>query len=426
MKLRKYVWFLSIFLATISLVFSHQVFAGGLYISQVNSPASLGTAGVNNVVNNVAADAAYTNPAGMTGIDRDTLMPGFQLILPKVEFDPSIATAGGNDGGNAGEAAPVPGLNAVKVLSDQWRLGLAITAPVGGGVDYGDNFAGRYSATRSVLTGLGISPSLGYKINDSVSVGIGFTAIYTKFDLDMAIKQSTPLGAPLPDGMVHIDKIDDWSPQGFVGLTWQITDKAMLGVVYRTKSEIELEGDLDIKGLAGPTKIVNAITSRLDKVEVDFDLAQVVTVGLAYDVSDDLIIMVDFDWEDWSEFSDNYISIQSGAITTAIDRKWDDTWHVGVAALYKMDDSFMSAGVGYDSSPVDDDDRTFDLPVDEQLKLGASYGQHLRDNLSWAVGLGYVWLGNGKIDQTSQDVRVKGEFDSNFFVSIGGNMRYLF
>jgi long-chain fatty acid transport protein len=400
--------------------------AGGLYISEVNSPASLGTAGANNVVNNVAADAAYTNPAGMTGIDRDTLMPGFQLILPKVEFDPSIATAGGNDGGNAGEVAPIPGLSAVKVLSDQWRLGLAITAPIGGGVDYGDNFAGRYSATRSVLTGLGISPSLGYKINNSVSVGIGVTAIYTKFDLDIAIKQSTPLGAPLSDGMVHIDKIDDWSGQGFLGLTWQITDQAMLGVVYRTKAEIELEGDLSIKGLAGPTRIVNAITSRLDKVEVDFDLAQVVAVGLAYDVSDDLRIMVDFDWEDWSEFSDNYISIQGGAITTDIDRKWDDTWHVGVAALYKMDDSFMSAGISYDSSPVDDDDRTFDLPADEQLKLGASYGQHVRDNLSWAVGLGYVWLGEGKIAQLSQGEFVKGEFDSNFFVSIGGNMRYLF
>ena len=26
-------------------------------------------------------------------------------------------------------------------------------------------------------------------------------------------------------------------------------------------------------------------------------------------------------------------------------------------------------GVGYDSSPVDDEDRTFDLPFDEQVKL---------------------------------------------------------
>jgi hypothetical protein len=50
----------------------------------------------------------------------------------------------------------------------------------------------------------------------------------------------------------------------------------------------------------------------------------------------------------------------------------------------------------------------------------------MRDNLAWAVGLGYVWLGDGKIDQTAQGVRVEGEFDTNYFVSLGGNVRYLF
>ena len=32
-------------------------------------------------------------------------------------------------------------------------------------------------------------------------------------------------------------------------------------------------------------------------------------------------------------------------------------------------------GISYDSSPVDDDDRTIDLPLDEQLKLSAAYGR---------------------------------------------------
>lgn len=418
MKQRQFEWLLGICLAVISVMIGHDAVAGGLYISQVNSPVSLGTAGVNNVVNNVGPDAAYSNPAGMTGLERDTIVPGVQILIPVVKFDEDIAEAGGDDGGNAGQTAVIPGLSAVKVLSDKWRLGFAVTAPLGGGVDYGDNFVGRYSATRAVLSGLGLSPSVGYKINDNLSIGAGITAIYSKMDLDIAINRP----GTLPDGMVYMDKIDDWGYQGFAGLTWQVSDKAMLGFVYRTRSEVELEGDLKISG----APLINRITGNPDRVEVDFDYAPVYAVGLAYDVSENLRLVIDADYEEWSEFSDNYISIQSGALTTAVDRKWDDTWHVGVAALYKKDDLFASAGLGYDSSPVDDEDRTFDLPIDEQVKLGAAYGRLVGDNFAYSFGLGFVWLGNGRIDQNAQGVRVKGKFDTNYFVSLGANIRYQF
>jgi len=266
MKKRSLTFLLTICFVTVSLMFAQHAFAGGLYLSQLNSPVSLGTAGVNNVVNNLAADAAYTNPAGMTGIERDTIMPGFQILFPKVEFESTIADGGGDDGGNAGDIAAVPGFNAVKVLSDKWRLGVAVTAPLGGGVDYGNNFVGRYQATRAFLTGLGVTPSLGYKINDSVSVGFGVTAIYTNMDMNIAINRP----GLLPDGFVNIDNIDDWSAQGVLGLTWQVTDKALLGLVYRTKSEIELEGDLTISG----APLINLITGSPNTIGLDFDVAQ--------------------------------------------------------------------------------------------------------------------------------------------------------
>jgi long-chain fatty acid transport protein len=416
---------LTISLITISLICGNQSFAGGLYLSQVTSPVSLGTAGVSNVVNNIAADAAYTNPAGMTGIERDTLMPGIQVLFPVVKFK-SSAGPSGDDGGNAGTIAAIPGLSAVKVLSDKFRLGLAVTAPLGGGVDYGDNFVGRYSATRAFLSGLGITPSLAYKINNKVSVGAGITAIYTVMDMDVSINRKTVLNPNAPDGKVFIDKADDWSYQGLFGLTWQVTDKAMLGFTYRTKSEVELEGDLAFQG----TPLLNLITGSPDTVGVDFEYAQVFAVGLAYQASDNLKLIVDFDYEDWSEFSNNYISVDTAvtSINTTVDRNWKDTWHIGMAAIYKFDDGrFSTAGIGYDSSAVDDEDRTADLPVDEQLKLGFSYGKLRGEGkIDYAVGLGFGWLGNGKIDQVAQGVRYTGEFDSNYFISLGGNIRYHF
>jgi long-chain fatty acid transport protein len=383
--------------SVISFLFSSHAFAGGLYLSQLVSPGSLGTAGVANVVNNVGTDSAYTNPAGMTGVRGDTMLGGLQVLIPSVRFDSSIAEAGGSDGGNASFVSAIPGFYVVKPLSEKARLGFSSAGLLGGGVDYGKDFVGRYQATRAVLSGLGFSPSIGYRINDQVSVGAGVSFIYTIFDMDVAINQSS-LG--LPDGAVHIDKIDDWSTQGFFGLTWQMTDKALLGFVYRTKSEVELEGDLDIDT---QIPIINRITSRLDKVGVDFDYAQTFTIGLAYRLTDRLRWIVDLNYEDWSEFSDNFIAIQGGALTTVIEREWEDTWHVGTAMVYRLaDDRFLTTGVAYDSSPVDDEDRTADLPAGEQVKFGISYGKKGRGNIDYAVGFSYIWLGSGKIDQVAQ------------------------
>jgi long-chain fatty acid transport protein len=415
--------FSSICLIVFSFLFAHNASAAALYLSQLVSPGSLGTAGVANVVNNVGTDSALTNPAGMTGVQGDSVLGGLQLSIPSVRFDSSIAEAGGSDGGHAAFVSAIPGFYVVKPLSEKTRLGFSSTGLLGGGVDYGSDFVGRYQATRAVLSGMGLSPSIGYKINDKVSVGAGVSFIYTIMDMDVAINQST---FGLPDGAVHINKIDDWGTQGFLGVTWQVTDKALLGFVYRTESEVELEGDLDID-VGIPGSIINLVTSKADEIGVDFNYAQAFTMGLSYKLTDRLTMMMDVNFEDWSAFSDNFMSIQGGALTTTIERGWEDTWHVGAAIAYRIgDDQFITTGLGYDSSPVSDADRTADLPMDEQVKFGMSYGKIGKGNLDYAFGFSYIWLGTGTIDQTAQGVRFKGEFDTNSLVFVGANLRYRF
>jgi long-chain fatty acid transport protein len=111
--------------------------AAGFYIPEVGSPASLGTGGVANPTNTFGADAAWTNPAGMTGLKRDQIFSGVQAVIPRVEFDSSTATAGGSDGGNAGNTAFIPSFFYVNKLNDRTRLGISLVAPMGGGVNYG-------------------------------------------------------------------------------------------------------------------------------------------------------------------------------------------------------------------------------------------------------------------------------------------------
>jgi long-chain fatty acid transport protein len=393
--------------------------AAGFYISEVGTPGSLGTAGVVNPVNTKGADSSWTNPAGMTGLQQDEIITGMQIVAPKIEFDPSVAEAGGKDGGNAGNIAVIPSFFMVKKLSDRLSAGFSVVAPQGGAMNYGDDFVGRYGASRVSLAAIGGSPSLAYKVNDRLSLGAGVSIILTQFEESIAINQSA-LGAA--DGKVKFDNMDDLGYQPFAGLTYYLNDRTMLGVVYRAEMDVNLKGNLNFRSLATPTPPAN-------NIEIDWDNPQMLTAGLRYELAEGKLLAFSADWEDWSAFSKNQLAITGGALNPVgvLERNFQDTWSAGVAFVNFVNKSRgYSLGVSYDSSPVRNRDRTIDLPFDEIYKLSASYGWKPSKELGFALGGTLMYLGQGKVDQTAQGVRFKGDFDTNLTLFLGGTVQYRF
>jgi long-chain fatty acid transport protein len=403
------------------LLISNSIFAAGFYLSEIGTPGSLGTAGVGNPVNNKGADSAWTNPAGMTGLDKSQFMSGMQILIPQVKFKSSFAGAGGVDGGNAGSIAMIPSSFYVKKVSERLRLGFSITAPLGGGLDYNDDFnnsnddfVGRYAATKALLAGIAISPSFGYKVNDKLSIGSGVSIIWTRFDMDIAINLPAP-GAP--DGKVELDDATGFGYQPFVGLQYQPTDRMLIGLVYRGKADTDLKGDVLFRNFAA---------GQADTIKVNWDNPQTFNAGLKYKLSDDKMIAVNAGWEDWSKFSHNQISFSGGTFNPGgtIDRKFDDTWHAGIAYAQNFNKSRrVSFGFSYDSSPVSDANRTIDLPFDETFKFSTSYSVLGAGNFDYAFGASLIVFGDGKVDQIAQGVRFVGKFDSNHMLMIGATIR---
>lgn len=403
-------------LGAILLSISELASAAGFYLTEVGTPGSLGTAGVANPTNTFSADASWTNPAGMTGLQEDTIVGGFQLILPKVEFDSSVATSGGSDGGNAGSVLAVPSFFYVKRLSDDMRFGFSVAGIQGGGVDYGDDFVGRYSVSLAELGAIGLSPSLGYRVNDRLSIGAGVSIVYTIFDQDIMINTPGP-----GDGKVEIEEATDWGYQPYLGLTYQLSERALLGLVYRAEMDVELEGDVKVKNVAVPI--------LADSVDIDWDNPQWLDVGFRYQLSDKNTMFLNAGWQEWSAFSTNTLEFSGGRVnpSATLERNFDDTWYAGIAFSRIEGDHVTSIGFSYDSSPVDDKDRTLDLPFDEIYKVSMGYGWKGDRNLDFAVGGTLYLVGDAEIDQTSIDgTRVVGEFDSNMILFLGGTVRYIF
>lgn len=398
--------------------------AAGFYISEVGTPGSLGTAGVVNPVNTYSADSSWTNPAGMTGLQQDEMLAGFQVLVPKIEFDSSVAEAGGRDGGNAGNIAAIPSFFMVKKLSDRLRFGFSLVAPQGGSMDYGDDFVGRYAATKVSLSAIGGSPSFAYKVNDRLSVGGGVSIIYTMFEQRIAINQNALVPGPgaVPDGKIKFDNMTDWGYQPFAGFTYYLSDRLMLGAVYRAEMDVDLKGDLNFRNLA-------FAKPPADDIDIGWDNPQTVKAGLRYEFAPGKRLIFSAGWEDWSEFSENQLAVAGGVLNPAVvlERNFRDTWNAGLAFVDLSNNTRgYSVGFSYDSSPVRDKDRTIDLPFDETYKLSASYGWELGDELDIALGGTLIYFGDGKVDQTAQGVRFEGEFDTNLAMFLGGTLRYRF
>ena len=389
-------------------------FSGGIYLTEIGSPNSLGTASSGNVTNFDVADAAWTNPAGMTGIDGPEMLVGLQLLVPKIEFKSTVAEAGGDDGGNAGAVAAIPSFFYVRPLNERWRFGLSMVAPFGGGFDFGDEFVGRYAVEEIVLQGVALSPSFGYQVNDKVSIGFGASITYTIMEMDIAINQSS-VGAP--DGQAKLEDATDLSYQPFVGLQWQYSDDGLFGLVYRAEMEVDLEGDLRIIDLALPLMPQSTFNMAWDN-------PQLLEIGIRHRLSDEWTLTVNADWEDWSAFGQNLLTVNDapmGPVVVAIDRNWKDTYKFGVGAIRELSNGTRFAfGAAYDTSPVDDADRTIDLPSDEQIRLSFAWGRDTGGRSAWGIGATLLWLGDGKVDQVAGGQRFVGEFDKNWILFVGG------
>jgi long-chain fatty acid transport protein len=159
---------------TIAVLFSLLIVAparaGGLILYELGT-SDLGTAD---------ASTAALNPAGMTRLDRSQMLAAFQQLYVNARFDTDTASFGGGDGGNAGGFVSAGSVHYVHSLAPDWKLGISAGSYFGLGVDYGDDWAGRYYTTEAELLTFGINPSMGYRINDWLSVGGGFNIVYAE------------------------------------------------------------------------------------------------------------------------------------------------------------------------------------------------------------------------------------------------------
>jgi long-chain fatty acid transport protein len=386
--------------------------AGGIYANEFGTP-EMGTAGVGAEASALDASTAipFYNPAGMTNLEGNQLIVGAGALLASVQFDLDPAT--NISGGNGGEAAsPIPILTAgyVHSFTERFKFGVALFGAAGAAIEYDSDWAGRYQAQSSEILTLALSPTLAYRVNDWFSIGGGFNVMSSALETKVAVPRLV-----MPDGQVTIDGTDT-AVSFNLSMMFEASEATRVGISYVSETEFDYAGDVTLSSVGLEAAVNTTLT-----------LAQVVRVGVHHDFNDRTAIVGTLGWEDWSALENQFITVEAGR-TATLPRNWEDTYRYGLGFIHRVGDAWrVRVGLNYDTSPTDAEDRTADLPVDRQLRLGAGFQNVRGEVFSWGAQLLYADLGDAAIDSTGPlNRRLVGSYSSNDYLGAAFNFQWRF
>jgi len=393
-------------------------------VSGMGSAYAIGSSGIDD------ASTIYFNPATMTRLQGSNLTGGLQIVNSRTDFKgsaeynsdnpgnggpwPTAGLAGapisGDSKSNLDLTAAVPQGSISHQLNDQTWLGLTINTPFGLKTEYDDDWVGRYHAVKSELLTFNFNPTLAFKLNENASIGFGISAMYAdgeltqatdvgQLDFFRAAATMTPPNLPWFPGAVGTDTFDsttkmtadDWGWGYNFGFMLTPSDNTRLGLHYRSKIELELEGDAKTSG---------PYLDQKGKASLDITLPDSLSISGYHAFNSKWAVMADYTWTQWSRIKSLDIKLEGGNQSIAT-WNYDDSSRYAIGTEYTHNNKWKyRAGLALDQTPIPtDSERSPRVPDADRtwLSLGLTYS-HSR-NLSFDFGYAHLFVDDPELDE---------------------------
>ena len=412
--------------------------AGGLILYEFGT-AEVGLAAAGYSARAQDASTAFTNPAGMTRLEGTQVLAGGQLMWLNNRFsigEGTSAALGGDDGGRAiGSNGFVPGggMFLTHSLSPDLRVGMSVTGNFGSVLDYGDNWVGRYRVQEATILGVSFVPSIAYRVNDRLSLGMGVNAMYGIFEEKIAINNVLPF---LSDGQLKADD-NTWGWGANLGVLYEITPATRVGLTWNSQIKLDFDAPAQFSGLGPGSSALFASRGLLDaQLDLGVTVPQQVMASVFSQLDERWAVLGNVGWQQWSKFGKVELGVENTlnpvGLTTAIDFK--DTWHFAVGAQYRLSEPWkLNFGVAYDSGFQSGSDVSPLLPANAAWRFGVGGEQQVSKTMKWGVA-GELLYG-GTLDVDKQGTlppalggrgNLVGSYDNtaSVIVSVYGNWTY--
>jgi long-chain fatty acid transport protein len=396
---------------TLALLGANHALAGGLWLNEYGD-FSGGRASAGATAGTDEAATIIHNPASATRIKGDQLFGAASALITRVKFDVKESRpllVGDGNGGQAGQVTP--GASMAYVFDngwDKWSTGISLAGLAGAGLNYNDDWVGRYQATEVNLLVMAMGGTVAYQVTDRLSIGVTPQIFYSTLTQKLSLPTSLLPGRE--DVSAKLDG-DDTGFGGAVGAIYDFNTGTRVGISWQSSFDIEFDGKLKIDG-----NIDDGVQVSTD---TQLTMAQYVRVALHHDVDDRLGLDFTVGWDNWDELDNIFVSVKGvGGVPIVTD--WKDTYHYAAGFQYKLNDGWdITAGIAYDTNVVSANERVPELPIDEQIRYNAGARYHMSNTLIVGGYVNYTDLGTAKIDADLWS----GEYSTNemFQLSIYAN-----
>ncbi|WP_223162350.1 OmpP1/FadL family transporter [Salinicola halimionae] len=404
--------------------------AGGILLYEAGQEDS-GLANAGSAARAMDPSVLMTNPAGISRLAGNQLYVGGQLIVGRIDFDPDGSTnTSGGDGGNAMVPTPGPSLFVSHRVDERSTIGLGIYGNFGLGLDYDNDWVGRYVVQETSIVAASLQPTYAYRFNPKLSVGIGPRLVYGNFRTESAVNNNVLGGAGYDDGQMEYEDHDTawgWN----LGALYEMDDFTRFGLAYTSKVDLDFDDKPNFRGIDNPVLDTTIQQVAVNRVGLGLRIPETLTASVFHQISDAWAVMGSVGWQNWSEFGDIGVEFDSGLgdASTEADRHYQDTWHVSLGAQHQVNHRLRwNMGIAYDSSAVKNADRTLDNPMNEAWRLATGINYRWDDQLDLVLNYTFIYLGDMDVDQTKNlsGQRVSGEYSSTYLNVFGGGVRWRF
>lgn len=378
--------------------------AAGFALIEQNA-SGLGNAYAGQAAAALDASTVFFNPAGMGLLPDSQLVVAGNLIRPSAEFQNGGSTAAplqtlGSTGGDAGGLGFVPNLYYVAPVNQDLSFGIGLNAPFGLKTEYDQTWMGRFQAVTSEVKTINLNPSLSYKLNDTVLLGIGLSVQYIDAKLTNMVNYSALAGGVLGANLQGVADVegDDYGWGYNLGALFNLGD-TRVGIAYRSEVDYTLEGEVSFANVPAPMA-GNALL-QTGPVTADVTMPASASLSLFHKLSPGVDVLADITWTGWSSFDVLTVRRTSGTVVSATNENWQDSWRYSLGVTWHQDAAWTwRAGVAYDETPVEDAFRTARIPDNSRtwVALGGQY--RLSGKTALDFGYAYLFVEDASINST--------------------------
>jgi long-chain fatty acid transport protein len=366
--MRRTTKWLPVFVASILFARATVVQAGGIEVPMQDSKA----AGEADAFTAQADDPAaiFYNPAGLTQLQGTQFSAGAYYLQPEFTFE--------GDGAIQRMSLPsiLPHIYAESSLgTENWRFAIGANDVYGINEDWAGGGPLATLVDNAELSVINIAPTVAYKVNQNLSLGLAFNIYYG----DMYLTRNVVLAAPpAPEGQFRF-RGDGVGFGATPSLLYKINSSNQFGLYYRSPFTLNMDGNAQITSSIipeiGPTKSVAAI-----------NLPQSIGAGYAWKPITPLTVEGDIIWTDWHSLKQlTFTSVSPAFNGQVIPANWESGFTYRIGLQYKLDPHWaLRAGYAYSQTSVPED--TFSPIVPDSnyhlFALGVGYSAP-----SWSLDL---------------------------------------